>query len=115
MTLCDLNERTCCSISMLAFASKTTGRKSLVIADFLRASKSCLESANNFFATSNVIHERAATASMFLFGLSSSKFSLLQLDLTTCHGYAAGSVSWMMIAAAAPFCAAISYLYVQRP
>src|SRR3954471_3284036 len=86
MTLCDLNERTCCLISMLASAFSTTGRKSLVIADFLRASKSWLESVNNFFATSSVIHERAETASIFLFGLSSSKFSLLQLDLTTCHG-----------------------------
>ena len=39
-----------------------------------------------FFATSGVIQERAETASMFLLGLSSSKFSLPQLDLTTCHG-----------------------------
>src|SRR5215475_10081013 len=93
MTLCDLNERTCCLISMLALAFRATGRKSLLIADFLRVSKSWPESANNFFATSSVIHERAGTASIFLFGLSSSKFSLLQLDLTTCQGYAAGSVS----------------------
>src|SRR6476469_10305343 len=86
MTLCDLNERTCCLISMLALAFRATGRKFLVIADFLRASKSWPESANNFFATSKVIQERADTASIFLFGLSSSKFSLLQLDFTTCHG-----------------------------
>src|SRR4029077_5900817 len=86
MTLCDLNERTCCLISMLALAFRTTGRKSLVIADFLRPSKSRPESANNFFATSKVIQERADTASTFLFGLSSSQFSLPQLDFTTCHG-----------------------------
>src|SRR5437764_6871336 len=86
MTLCDLKERICCLISILALAFKATGRKSLVIADFLSASKSWPESVNNFLATSNVIHERAETASMFLFGLSSSKFSLAQLDLTTCHG-----------------------------
>src|SRR5438093_9723080 len=86
MTLCDLNERTCCLIAMLALALKAAGRKSLVIADLLRASKSCPESANNFFAMSSLIHERAETASIFLFGLSSSKFSLPQLDLTTCHG-----------------------------
>src|SRR5262245_51504634 len=86
ITLCDVNERICCLIRMLALALRTTGRKSLAIADFLRPSKSWPESANNSFATSKVIHERADTASIFLFGLSSSKFSLLQLDLTTCHG-----------------------------
>src|SRR4029079_12933451 len=86
MTLCDLKERICCLIAMLALAFRTTGRKSLVTADFLRASKSWPESANNFFATSKVIQERADTASMFLFGLSSSKFSLLQLDFTPCQG-----------------------------
>src|ERR1700747_1371637 len=86
MTLCDLNERICCLIAMLVLAFTTTGRKPLVIADFLRASKFWPESASNFFATSKVIQERADTASMFLFGLSSSKFSLLQLDLTTCQG-----------------------------
>src|SRR6478609_4111167 len=86
MTLCDLNERICCLIAMLALAFRTTGRKFLAIADFLRPSKFSLESANNFFATSRGIQERADTASMFLFGLSSSKFFLLQLDLTTCHG-----------------------------
>src|SRR3954453_8822285 len=86
ITLCDLNERICCLISMLALAFRTMGRKSLVIADFLRASKFWPESVNNFCANSNVIHERAETAFMFLFGLSSSKFSLAQLDLTTCHG-----------------------------
>src|SRR4030095_16834283 len=86
MTLCDLKERICCLIAMLALAFRTTGRKSLVIADFLRASKFWSQSANNFFATSSVIHERVETASIFLFGLSSSKFSLLQLDLTTCQG-----------------------------
>src|SRR5204863_4622233 len=86
MTLCDLKERTCCLIAMLALAFRVTGRKFLVIADFLRPSKSWPESANNFFATSKVIHERAETASIFLFGLSSSKFSLLQLDFTTCQG-----------------------------
>src|ERR1043166_4323008 len=85
-TLCDLNERTCCLISILVLVFRTTDRKSLAIADFLRASKSWPESANNFFATSKVIQERADTASIFLFGLSSSKFSLLQLDFTTCHG-----------------------------
>src|ERR1700757_4021878 len=86
MTLCDLKERTCCLIAMLALAFRTTGRKPLVIADFLRSSKFWPQSANNSFATSKVIQERADTASMFLFGLSSSKFSLLQLDLTTCQG-----------------------------
>src|SRR3954447_25826264 len=86
MTLWDLNERTCCLISMLALAFSTTGRKFLAIADFLSASKSCPESVNNFFVTSKVIQERAETASMFLFELSSSKFSLLQLDFTTCQG-----------------------------
>src|SRR5207249_6918394 len=86
MTLCDLNERICCLITMLDFAFNATDRKCFVTADFFSASKSCPQSANNFFATSNVIHERAETASMFLFGLSSSKFSLPQLDLTTCHG-----------------------------
>src|SRR5678816_948977 len=86
MTLCDLNERICCAIAMFALAFRTTGRKFLVIADFLRTSKFWPESANNFFVASSVIHERAETASIFLFALSSSKFSLLQLDLTTCHG-----------------------------
>src|SRR5436853_1255654 len=86
ITLCDLNERSACLIWIFAFAFNVTGRNSFVIADFLRASKSWPQSANNFLATSSVIHERADTASMFLFGLSSSKFSLAQLDLTTCHG-----------------------------
>src|SRR5882762_1414515 len=86
ITLCDLIERICCLIAMLALAFRTTGRKPLVIADFLRTSKSWPESANNFFATYKVIQERADTASMFLFGLSSSKFSLAQLDFTTCQG-----------------------------
>src|SRR5881396_1730391 len=45
---------------------------------FLSASKSCPQSATIFFATSSVIQERTETASMFLFGLSSSKFSLPQ-------------------------------------
>src|SRR5438046_9401778 len=86
MTLCDLNERICCLMSILALAFNATGRNPFVIADCFSASKSCLQSAHNFFATSNVIHERAETSPMFLFGLSSSKFSLPQLDLTTCQG-----------------------------
>src|SRR5436309_15790898 len=85
-TLCDLDERSACLMSMLLFAFSATGRKSFEIADFLSASKSWPQSASSFLATSSVIHERAETASMFLFGLSSSKFSLAQLDLTTCHG-----------------------------
>src|SRR5438045_9125497 len=72
-------------MSMFAFAFSATGRNSFVIADFLSESKSWPQSANNFLATSSVIHERADSASMFLFGLSSSKFSFAQLDLTTCH------------------------------
>src|SRR5436853_670317 len=86
MTLCDLNERSACLMLMFAFAFSATGRKSFVIADFLSESKSWPQSANNFLATLSVIHERADSASMFLFGLSSSKFSFAQLDLTTCHG-----------------------------
>src|SRR5438132_12635908 len=86
ITLCDLNDRSACLILMFAFAFSATCRKSFEIADFLSASKYSLQSASSFLATSSVIHERAETASMFLFGLSSSKFSLAQLDLTTCHG-----------------------------
>src|SRR5207302_9496274 len=86
ITLCDLNERSVCLMSMFAFALSATGRNSLVLADFLSESNSWPQSANNFLATSSVIHERADSASMFLFGLSSSKFSFAQLDLTTCHG-----------------------------
>src|SRR5256714_2803554 len=93
ITLRDLNERTACLMSMFALALSATGLNSLVIADFLRASKSWPQSERSFLATSSVIQDLAETAPMFLSGLSSSKFSLAQLDFTTCHGYAAGIVS----------------------
>src|SRR5260370_33523682 len=84
ITLCDLNERSACLMSMLLFTFSAIGRKFFEIADFLSVSKSWPQSASRFLATSTAIHERDQTASMFLFGLSSSKFSLAQLDLMTC-------------------------------
>ncbi len=48
-------------------------------------------------------------------GWAMSKFSRLQLPLTTSNGYPAGPVSWTRMAAAAPFSEAISNLYVHRP
>jgi hypothetical protein len=92
-----------------------TGVKSFVAACALRVSKSRPPIDSSFRPWSFETHPWMATRSMFLSGATRSNCSPVQLPCTTSNGYPAGPVSWMMNAAAAPFCEAMSYLYVHRP
>ena len=90
-----------------------TGVNSLWRADSISAARSLPARPTSAFAASSVSQPFTWTRGSPVSG--SSNRSPDHDVCTTWNGYPADGVVWMMIAPAAPWRAALSYLYVHRP